>query len=161
MALRLSRSRNSHGGYGLSRSNFDREINQQKILNAVRQKASSAGVLANPMRIAEIFTALGNHMLTNIKFSEVSSFAGVANKMSDAVSLPLSGKDDNGQSINLVVTGAGPGGASIVQPALGLFSYEDLHEYIAKAFSPSPSETAEETDLEAQANQEEGESGAN
>lgn len=155
LALRLSRSRNSHGGYGLSRSNFDREINQQLILNAVRKKASSVGVLANPVRIAEIFSALGNHMLTNIKFSEVSSFANVAQAMKDAVSLPLTGKNSHGETVNYVITGTGPGGASIVQPSLGLYNYSAIQDYIKSAFTSASGDPSAKKGVDSQTSSDE------
>ncbi|MDR0951056.1 MAG: LCP family protein [Candidatus Ancillula sp.] len=132
-ALDLSRSRNSHGGYGLPRSNFDREINQQRILNAVREKAVSVGTLANPIKINNLFNALGDHMVSNIQYSELQSFADLASLMKSAVSLPLTGKDSQGNQVNYVTTGMTSGGASIVEPSAGMFDYSEIKEYIQKA----------------------------
>lgn len=42
--MKLARARNAAckpGDYGLSRSNFDREINQQRIMNAIKNKVSN------------------------------------------------------------------------------------------------------------------------
>lgn len=39
-ALKLARARNAAGGYGLHRSNFDREMNQQRIISAIFRKIS-------------------------------------------------------------------------------------------------------------------------
>lgn len=132
-ALALSRARNDFGGYGLSRSNFDREINQQRILNAIRDKASASGVLLNPQKLLELVGALGNNIITNVKASEFKSFGKAANMMRDAVSIPLLGDTFDGLKVSLVTTGtsrAQPGLGSVVVPMEGEFDFEDIQHYI-------------------------------
>lgn len=69
--LRLARARNAKGGYGLSNSNFDREINQQRIMNAIKDKALSVGVLANPTKVITMIDDLGNNIKTNVTMAEM------------------------------------------------------------------------------------------
>ncbi|MDR2082533.1 MAG: LCP family protein [Candidatus Ancillula trichonymphae] len=137
-ALRLSRARNSDGGYGLTRSNFDREINQQRVVQAIRDKATSTGVLTDPKRIMEITEIVGANILTNIYTYEVRSLATALSKMTKAVSLPLQGTNDAGEQIDLVRNGASvgaPGIGSVVIPMKGEYNYDDIHEYINDALS--------------------------
>ena len=74
LAMKLARARNAAcapGDYGLSRSNFDREINQQRIMNAIKNKVSSIGILMNPGQVMSIIDGLGDNLRTNIVMSEV------------------------------------------------------------------------------------------
>lgn len=70
-ALKLARARNAWGGYGLSRSNFDREINQQRILKAIKKKAFDVGVIADAEKMKKIIRALGENVKTNITMGEL------------------------------------------------------------------------------------------
>ncbi|MDR1448524.1 MAG: LCP family protein [Candidatus Ancillula sp.] len=137
-ALRLSRARNSDGGYGLSRSNFDRELNQQRVVQAIRDKATSSGVLFDPQHIMDITEIIGTNVLTNIYTYEIRSLAAALGKMTKAVSVPLQGPNDAGEEINLVINGVStyaPGLGSVVLPAEGEYEYENIHEYIAGILS--------------------------
>jgi LCP family protein required for cell wall assembly len=161
-ALALSRARNDFGGYGLSRSNFDRELNQQRILNAIRDKASASGMLLNPQKILDLIAALGNNIITNVKASEFKSFGKAANMMRDAVTIPLLGDTFDGLKVNLVVTGtskAQPGLGSVVVPAEGEFDFEDIQHYIREYLdkkvtkkSASPDASVEPADADAPEN---------
>lgn len=73
-ALYLARARGDvPPTYGLSRSNPDRQDNQRKILIALKDKAASAGVLANPVAVNNLLTTLGNNLRTNFDASEVKT----------------------------------------------------------------------------------------
>jgi LCP family protein required for cell wall assembly len=138
IALKLTRARNSDGGYGLPRSNFDREINQQIVLKAVRDKGFSTGVLGNPAKLLSLTDSMGGHILTNIYTREIRSLADAAILMENAVSLPLQGKNADGEEINLVVSGSSPsmpGLGSVVLPVAGEYEYEDIQEYIHNALN--------------------------
>jgi anionic cell wall polymer biosynthesis LytR-Cps2A-Psr (LCP) family protein len=127
-ALKLTRARNSKGGYGLPRSNFDREINQQRVLAAIQGKALTAGVLTNPQKVLEIIQALGNNVKTNLPTSQVRSAMRLAQAIgsSNIVSLPLTGNE-----VNLVTTGQ-INGASVVIPSAGEGNYTEIQAYIAE-----------------------------
>ncbi len=137
-ALDLSRARNSKGGYGLTRSNFDREKNQQRIIKGMQKKALSAGVLTDPSKVLKIFESLGNNIKSNLEMSELRSALDIAVGLSDdsIVSLPLTDKD-----IALVTTDH-YNGQSIVRPTAGLTDFSQIHEYIKSNFV-EPEETSE------------------
>lgn len=120
-ALKLARARNSHGGCGLSRSNFDREINQQRILKAMQKKALNLGILADPGKVMSIMDALGSNVSTNVTMSELRTGIDIAGGMTtDIIAIDTSGQ---------FTTGA-VGAASVVLPKAGQGNYTELQAYI-------------------------------
>lgn len=128
-ALDLSRARNASGGYGLPRSNFDREVNQQLIVQAIQEKALSSGVLTNPIKLTNFIDSLGNNILTNVKTSELQSAREALSTSSSMVSIPLNDKT------NPLVTTGMQGSQSIVLPTAGLYDYSQLQAAIAQALA--------------------------
>jgi polyisoprenyl-teichoic acid--peptidoglycan teichoic acid transferase len=130
-ALYLSRARNAKGGYGLPQSNFDREINQQLVVDAIRKKALSTGVLANPLKVMNLANSFGTNISTNIHTSELQSavdaLRNIANK--SITSIPLHGKT------NPVVTTGMQGSQSIVLPTAGLYDYSQLQSTMQQALA--------------------------
>ena len=128
-ALALSRARGSHGGYGLSGGNFDREKNQQKILKATADKIKTSGK-TDIVAIMGMMDALGDNVKTTFQPSEIQTLADLAQKFSaDSIkSLPFVDSDND---INLMTTG-NVGGASVVVPTAGTFDYADIQAYVAK-----------------------------
>ena len=130
-ALALSRARNDVGGYGLSRGNFDREINQQKILVALRNKASSAGTLANPVAASKLIDSLGDNIRTNFVSGEIKTLIDLAKVINDQ-------KIDRFSLVDAepaLLTTGNVNGQSVVKPTAGLFIYTDIHSYIQKRFT--------------------------
>lgn len=130
-ALALARARGDDNGqatYGLSRGNFDREINQQKILLALKQKAVSTGTLANPVAAGKLIDALGNNIRSNFVAGEIKTLIKLGNDIDPK----------NIQKISLidadppVLTTGNYEGQSIVRPVDGLFEYSSLQAYIRK-----------------------------
>lgn len=136
-ALKLARARNALGGYGLSRSNFDREINQQRIINAIKVKVSELGFLANPSKILEMLDALGNNIKTNITSGEIRRSAEIASGMKGGV--------ESVDTSALYTTGyIGP--ASVVLPAgttaSNPYYYGRIQMFVRRALSSSGAQEA-------------------
>lgn len=121
-ALLLARARNSKGGYGLSRSNFDREKNQQRIIQALQQKALSIGVLANPQQALSILDSLSDNIKTNVSMSELRK----------ALDIALAMGNNKIRSIDLtdLLTTGTVGSASVVLPTDGQGNFTTLQSYI-------------------------------
>ena len=105
--------------YGLSRSNPDREQNQQKIIVAIKDKALSTGTLTNVGKVTGLIDAVGNNLRTNFETTEIRTLMELA-------------KDIPNESINrmdLVKEGVLTGAA---QPSLGKFNFSDLHVFLKK-----------------------------
>jgi anionic cell wall polymer biosynthesis LytR-Cps2A-Psr (LCP) family protein len=127
-ALYLAQARGDRSPtYGLGRSNFDREINQQKIVKAIREKATSAGVLADFGKVSGIFDALGNNLRTTFEANEIRTLISLAKDI----------KDSDIQSISLIDE-AEPILNGNAQPIAGKFDFSQLQAYIKRKLSSDP-----------------------
>jgi LCP family protein required for cell wall assembly len=81
--------------YGFPRSNPDRQDNQRKILIALKDKAVSAGVLANPVAINNLLDALGNNLRTTFEANEIKTLVELSKniKTEDITSFSLENKE--------------------------------------------------------------------
>lgn len=133
-ALKLARARNAGcdngGDFGLSRSNFDREINQQRIFNAIKNKAFSMGLLTKPTKVIRLIDSLGNNVKTNITMAEVRTLIDVATNLEGEVqSIPTVDQFGVGRiGVQSVVL---PRGASVYNMS-SLFNYGDFQRYLRK-----------------------------
>lgn len=125
-ALAFVRARGDGGGYGFEGSNFAREKNQQKMLVAIRDKALSAGTLANPAAVSSLLDALGNNIQTNFSTAEVKTLANLGQGVAADQIVNISLVDDE----NPVVTTGMYNGQSIVRPIAGISDYTDIQAYI-------------------------------
>ena len=135
-ALALARARNAQGGYGLAGGNFDREKNQQKIIEALREKALSVGTLANLGAVTSLMDAMGNNLRTNIETKEIRTLMNLASDIPSEkiIGLSLVGDEEEG---DLVTTGMYLG-QSIVQPVAGLMVYGDIQAYVQRNINANP-----------------------
>lgn len=133
--LALARARNAAGGYGLGGGNFDREQYQQKILIALKDKATSAGTLANPVAVGGLIDSLGNNVRTNFDAGEVKTLVALGQELdsNNLKRLSLLGNEDDPKS-RLVTTGS-YGGQSIVRPVAGIYDFSDIKAFIRKQMS--------------------------
>ncbi len=115
--LRLARARNAKGGYGLANSNFDREINQQRIMNAIKNKALSIGILADVNKVKEMLVAFGDNVKTNITWAEMGTAIDVATGLhGDVESIDTRGMFGTGRIGNqsvVIPKGASTEGSSL------------------------------------------------
>ena len=135
-ALRLARARGAcyptygvgiQENYGLSRSNFDREINQQRIINAIKDKALSIGILADPNKVFSILDSFGNNIQTNITMAEIRTFIDIT--------MAMKGEVEHIDTVNWFGTDR-LGEQSIVVPrGYSMYDYTKIHNETAKAFT--------------------------
>ena len=131
-ALKLARARNAGcgegGDFGLSRSNFDREVNQQRIFNAIKSKAFSTGILANPTKTIRLIDSLGNNVKTNITMAEVRTLIDIATDLSGEVeSIPTAEEFGVGRiGVQSIVL---PRGASVLSES-SMFNYGEFQRYL-------------------------------
>ena len=131
LAMKLARARNAAcapGDYGLSRSNFDREINQQRIMNAIKNKVSSIGILMNPGQVMSIIDGLGDNLRTNIVMSEVRTLIDFGTKLEGGIQPILTIDQFSTGRIGLssVVI---PAGASTYSEG-SLYNYTNFQRYL-------------------------------
>lgn len=130
-ALYLSRARNAKGGYGLPQSNFDREVNQQLIMDALQKKALSIGILSNPLAVIKLADSFGDNISTNIQTSELRSAVDALQAIGTDTITSISLNDAD---TPLVTTGS-QSSQSIVLPTAGLYSYEQIQAALQKALA--------------------------
>ncbi len=120
--------------YGLGNSNFDREKNQQKIIVALKEKATTTGTLTNLAKVTGLIDALGQNLRTNIQTKEIQTLMKLGAEI----------KTDSIKSISLfdgdksVVMSGGYNGASVVMPSAGIFDYSEIRAFIAGNLNSSP-----------------------
>jgi LCP family protein required for cell wall assembly len=128
MVLDLARARNAYGGYGLANSNFDREINQQRIINGIKNKALNIGILADVNKVKGLLESFGDNVKTNITWAEMGTAMDV-----------ITGLHGDVESIDTrTLYGTGRiGGQSVVIPAganvdseYSLYNYNRIHLYL-------------------------------
>lgn len=123
-ALMLARARGDptpYGTYGLGRSNPDRQDNQRKILIALKDKAVSGGVLANPVAINNLLETLGNNLRTNFQANELKTLIDLGKnvKTENITSFSLENKEKP-----LATTSCFSGN---ICPNAGNFNYSAIH----------------------------------
>ncbi len=131
LAMKLARARNAAckpGDYGLSRSNFDREINQQRIMNAIKNKVSSIGILMNPGKVMSIIDGLGDNLRTNIVMSEVRTLIDFGTKLDGGIQ-PISTIDQFGTGRIGLSSVVIPAGASTYSES-SLYNYTNFQKYL-------------------------------
>ena len=131
LAMKLARARNAAckpGDYGLSRSNFDREINQQRIMNAIKNKVSSIGILMNPGKVMSIIDGLGDNLRTNIVMSEVRTLIDFGTKLGGGIQ-PISTIDQFGTGRIGLSSVVIPAGASTYSEG-SLYNYTNFQRYL-------------------------------
>lgn len=139
-ALALARARNASGGYGLGGGNFDREQYQQKIIKALKEKATSAGTLANPAAVTGIIDALGDNVRTNFSGGEVKTLISLANDIPNEKIKSISLVEEG----NAVVTTGNISGQSVVKPVAGTYDFSEIETYVrAKLSALNGSENGE------------------
>jgi len=66
-ALDLARARgDAYGSYGYANSDYTRTQNQRTMIIAIKTKALSVGVLANPIKLGNLFDSFGNNVETDL-----------------------------------------------------------------------------------------------
>jgi len=120
--------------YGLGNSNFDREKNQQKILIALKDKATTTGTLTNISKVTGLIDALGKNLRTNIAVKEIRTLINLAANTDVANINTVSLVD----GLDSVVRSGAYNGASVVMPSAGIFNYTGIRKYIETKISNDP-----------------------
>ena len=133
-ALAVARVRNAYGGYGAANGNFNREVFQQRILNAIVQKARSTNLTGDFMAIMGIKDAIGDNLRTDFKDTEIKTALKVLGSVdfSNLETISLYSTDDKPAA--LLRTGT-INNISYVIPTAGVGNYSNIKSYIKKKLS--------------------------
>lgn len=133
-ALDLARARgDSARSYGFAGSDFTRTEHQRQLLVALKSKAISAGVLANPAKLSSLSDAIGQNVKTDFKINEVRRLYDIMKNIDNSKIQSLSLNDVNGKS--LLASYTSPLGQSALIPAAGVDDFTDIQEFIKRQTS--------------------------
>lgn len=133
-ALDLARARgDAYGSYGYAQSDFERTQNQRLMLLSLKTKVLSAGVLANPVALGNLFDSLGKNVKTDMTLSEARRMYDLGKKINNENVTSASLNDVNGK--NLLANYTSPTGQSALIPANGLDNFSQIQAYITRLVS--------------------------
>ena len=136
-ALNLARARgDAYGSYGFPQSDFDRTAHQRQMLLALKSKATSAGVVTNPVRLGELFDSIGNNVKTDLSLSNVHRLYDLTKDINGNSIQSLSLNNANGK--NLLTNYRAPNGESALVPAAGLDNYSQIRAFLQRLTSNNP-----------------------
>jgi LCP family protein required for cell wall assembly len=129
-ALNLARARgDGPGAYGFPQADFNRTQHQRQMLVAVGKKALTLGVLSNPLKIGDLFDAVGNNVITDFRTKDVQALYGIAKKVNinNIQSLTF-----NESGSNALIQGyITPDGEDVLIPIDGIGNYSAIQTYDA------------------------------
>ncbi len=130
-ALDLARARgDAYGSYGFPESDFDRTEHQRQMILAVKSKVISAGVLANPLALSNLFDSIGQNVKTDLTLSEVRRLYDIGKDINNNSVQSVSLNDANGA--NLLSNYTSPTNQSALIPSAGLDNFSKIQTYIAR-----------------------------
>lgn len=124
-ALDLARARgDAPGSYGFANSDFERTKNQRLMLIALKQKATSIGVLSNPIRVTQLIGSLGSNVKTDLTIGQARTLLNIAN--------PIKSKDIRSLSLHSLLTNYNaPDGEEALIPKAGFNNYSQIEKFIS------------------------------
>ncbi len=145
-ALNLARARGDDAAgdtsYGLPNSDYDRTMHQRQMLVALEQKAATAGVLTNPIRISQLFSAAGNNVKTDMDLADVLRLAqltrGANISKLQSLTYPSTATATNASQALLTNFTDPASGQEALIPTAGLDDYGQLQQYYQKLVSDNP-----------------------
>ncbi len=137
-ALNLARARGDGGGYGFPQGDFDRTEHQRQMLIAIKQKVSSASVIANPMKVSNLVSAVGDNVKTDLSLAEMQTLFKVMKRIDDSKIDSYNVNTLKGGGSTMLASYSAPGGQSALIPAAGLDDYTEIAAQIKRTFTSSP-----------------------
>lgn len=136
-ALNLARARGSSSrSCGFAGSDFTRAENQRQLVLALRQKATSAGVLTNPVKIGGLFDSIGGNVSTDMDLGNVRRLYEITKDIPGSAIRSVSLNNADGQ--NLLSSYRTFSGASALVPAAGLDDYSQIQRYVSRLTTRNP-----------------------
>jgi LCP family protein required for cell wall assembly len=127
LALALARG-DSPYAYGFPLSDINRTQHQRQMLIALEQKASSVGVLSNPITITHLINAFGNNVKTNLSLADVLRLAHLAREV-NINNIKSFGLTYSGNSPSALLTTDTIQGQDVLIPRAGIGHYSQIQAY--------------------------------
>lgn len=132
-ALNLARARgDAYGSYGFPRADFDRTQHQRDMLLAIKDKASSSSVIANPFKVASLVEAVGNNVKTNLQVNEIQTLYTYMKKVDNSKIDSYNINTLKGENTTMLTGYTSANGQSALIPAAGIDDFSDIQAQITK-----------------------------
>lgn len=140
-ALNLARARGDPCGcrqteYGFPQSDYNRTQHQRQMLTALAQKAQSVGVLANPIKVTQLFSSFGNNIASDLALPDVLRFIELTKGMDVAKLQPLALTNSGANA--LLTSYTAPDGEAALIPKAGLDNFGRIQQYYQQLTSNNP-----------------------
>lgn len=139
-ALNLARARGDDAAgdvsYGLG-SDYDRTQHQRQMLVALVKRAESVGVLANPLKVTQLFDAFGNNIETDLNLEDVSRLIQITKGM-DVTKLQSDTYSDSGPHALLTNYTDPDSGQEALAPTAGIDNFSPIQQYYQQLTSANP-----------------------
>lgn len=132
-ALNLARARgDAYGSYGFPRADFDRTQHQRDMLLAIKDKASSSSVVANPFKVAGLVEAVGNNVKTDLQVNQIQTLYTFMKKVDNSKIDSYNINTLKGENTTMLTGYTSPNGQSALIPAAGIDDFTDIQAQITK-----------------------------
>jgi LCP family protein required for cell wall assembly len=137
-ALNLARARGEgYGSYGFDNADFTRTEHQRQMLLAIKDKASSAAVVANPLKISKLVDAVSANVRTDLQLNEMQALYYYGKKIENAKIDSYNINTLKGENTPMLASYTAPGGQSALVPAAGLDDFSEIQAQIKRVFTAS------------------------
>lgn len=138
-ALDLARARgDAYGSYGFPQADFNRTEHQRQMLLAVKDKASSTSVIANPLKVSALVDAIGNNVKTNLQLNEIETLYTFMKKIDNSQIASYNLNTLKGKDRTMLSNYTSPMGQSALIPAAGIDDFTDIQTQITRLLSNNP-----------------------
>lgn len=132
-ALLLARSRNdpTYDGriaYGLPNGDFDRQLYQRKIMEALLAKVLSASSIINPTTLPKLLESFTGNVSSNLSAGQLRRVYDLSKEVNSTASISIRGTDDN----LLIANYTSHDGQSALIPQAGIGEYSAIQAYVAQ-----------------------------
>ena len=127
-ALKYARTRKADNDY-------KRQERQNILIGSIREKAMSLGILANPVKVSNIVSVLGNHFRTDLQPADIRSLISLLREMpsGSTTSYVL----DTSPDLNLLTSSSNTAAGFISYPIAGMKDYSAIRDWYA-SHNPDP-----------------------
>jgi LCP family protein required for cell wall assembly len=140
-ALNLARARgddvSGDVSYGFPDSDFTRTMHQRQLLSALAQKATTVGVLADPLKISGLFSAFGNNIQTNLNIQDALTLVKLTKGMNISNLQSLTYSESGTDALIMPYTDPSSGSESLI-PTEGIDNFSQIQQYYQQLTSSNP-----------------------
>ncbi|MEI9967025.1 MAG: LCP family protein [Candidatus Moraniibacteriota bacterium] len=115
-------------------NDFERAARQQRVIQAIKEKALSLGTLTDFSKVNDVLDSLGNNVSTNLQAWELRRFYELQQKLGDDVKPKQSVLSDSEEGLLSVPQDAPPEAGYILLPRGG--NYDRVHALFQNSLNP-------------------------